>query len=352
MALSFILPTGQALALEFESSIVATDIVDAGTEAAGDADEGSIVEDTDSDIDDNSDIDGSSVSEAAALEDFCDWCDDYCYEYYCDCDEFFVEMPPYITISATGFTGTWDDYDFSKAVEIRSETFLDVSTEELLMWYDYEVEGTDELLWEIAPSFMAAPAGYEYSSGLVVYSWFNPDTNILDVEVLFFPPNSLTAWVDFYTLDEDGEIDDFIEMEMLTDLSYWAAPGQRATITVEMIQEQLNDGLNEHRPRGYAEGVLYETDYITPDGEAFAIVVFAPLDDSCPPGGGNGSSSQQTGNGSGTDGSAPSENGRPVAGPKTGDTDNSFMQIAVLAALVATLASAGLLRMRKEEAKP
>ena len=45
---------------------------------------------------------------------------------------------------------------------------------------------------------------------------------------------------------------------------------------------------------------------------------------------------------------APANNRRPAAGPKTGDAVNVFAQIAVLAILVATVASAGLLRTREE----
>jgi len=334
MALSILVPlvsVGQAMAseLDLDFSTVATDTVDSVVDSGNGLTDS---EDIPADIVEDDIVVRSGDDEITAAAEACYWCG----ARRCDCDELFIPMPAYVTVDVTGYTGTWDDYDYFKAAEVSSETFLNVSTEDLLMWYDYEVEGADELLWEIAPAFMAGPGGYEYSSGIVAHAWFNPIANTLDVDVLFMPANSLSAWVDFYTLDEDGELDELIEMEELTGLSYWAAPGQRAEITVEMIEAQLKHGLNQHRPEGYAEGVLYDTEYITPDGEAAAIVVFAPLEKA-----------------SDKDKNAvvKLKTRRPAAGPKTGDVGNSFMQIAAFAALTMVAATVGLSLTGEEKSK-
>ena len=111
----------------------------------------------------------------------------------------------------------------------------------------------------------------------------------------------------------------------------------------------------------YYFGWIVTSAFNAETGTFYLEVLHAPLVEEEPPNGtpppvvpGPGPAVPPAGNVDGDDGddadedAAPANNRRPATGPATGDANNAFAQIAVLAILVATVASAGLLRTREE----
>jgi len=229
--------------------------------------------------------------------------------------------------------------------------------------FDAIMEGELEALFE---DFATTFAGFDLPPGFVVYDVeivdFCEDTETFTIHVSveyvgyepcfvcdLYPcecpvePTTPTMTLYFYTEGNDG-------VRVAGPFIFEFDPA--TPVTAEMIREVMEE-LGITLPEGYV--LVDPLDFVYSvcvETGSVVVVAFAERADTPPPPPGDdsevaGDTGGKDGDGAGTAGTTDT-NRRPVTGPQTGDVVNNFMQLALVAALVATFAIAGLVRTREQ----